>query len=164
MAIAATFTKPHFMTNKQIYKKTAKCISLSKIAELTPELAEKYITLDSTATNDKDWKNYQQLSNDTYKTMSHGQKLMMTLDQKMEHVREQIWNCLKKTIPTKLMDVNTLQSDSYHNRISTKVFKMEWNIRRILKNLAEGNPSYQDTETCLDKLEKIAPDIQWRLL
>src|SRR5579883_3472740 len=106
MAVTTSFTKPYFMTNEHLCKKTAKCMTPSKITNLAPEIAEKYITLDPAATSNADWKNYTQLLNDTYEPISHSQKLMMTLDQKMEHVRNQTWNCLKKSIPTKLMDVN----------------------------------------------------------
>src|SRR5581483_9260308 len=58
------------------------------------------------------------------------------------------------------MDINTLPSDNYHNRILTKLFKMEWNIRRIA-NMSREAKDPRDIEPYREKLEKIIPDISW---
>src|SRR5579883_425783 len=64
-------------------------------------------------------------------------------------------------MPIKLIDTNTLDRDIYHNVISSKIFKLEWNIRQ-LRRLAKENPQYPNLHWHIKKLEKISPDIEWR--
>src|SRR5581483_9794182 len=47
------------------------------------------------------------------------------------------------------------------NRISTKMFKMEWNIWKIT-DMAKAKKDPKDIELHKIKLEKLMPEIQWK--
>src|SRR5581483_5214003 len=120
----------------------------------------KYQTLDWAMIDSKSWSTYTAMSEATYKKLSPGQSLMMSVHQKYEHITKQTWNLMCKTIPTKLMDTNTLRRDTYHDIISNKIFKLEWNTRQILR-LSREDPQYPNIHWHIEKLAKIAPDTKW---
>jgi len=140
-AVYASFYAPEFMEKTHRKKRSPKKISAAKLSTLSPEISKKYLTLDWAMINNKSWSTYTAMSEANYKKLTPGQSLMMSVHQKYEHIVKQTWDHTCKTMPMKLMDTNTLGRDTYHDIISSKIFKLEWNTRQIAK-LAKENPRH----------------------